>query len=129
MADPKAAIESAIYSTLTTALGSSPLVYNSTARVASLPYVVFQPSGGDDGMYHLKARTYVYRYDVLAVGIDRADLAGYASTVDATLKGTLSVSGWSVVEMARREPLDYVQTLEDGTWVFFVGGRYEIEVE
>ena len=129
MADPKAAIETAIYGALTTALGSSPLVYNTTARVASLPYVVFQASGGDDGMYHLKARTYVYRYDVLAVGTDRADLVGYASTIDGALTGALAVSGYSVVEMARREPLDYVQTLEDGTWIWFVGGRYEIEVE
>ena len=130
MADPKGAIETGIYNALSAALGASPLVYNSTARVASLPYVVFQAAGGDDAQYHLKERGWIYRYQVLAVGTDRADSVGYASTIDGALvRGGVTVSGWDVVRVERAEPLDYVQTLEDGTWIFFVGGTYEIEVD
>jgi hypothetical protein len=128
MADPKGAIENALYAGLTTAMAPT-VVYNTTAVVAALPYVVFQASGGDDAGYHLKAQGWIYRYDVLGVAESRAAAVALNATFSGTMKAGLTVSGYSTVSVTRTVPLDYRQTLPDRGWVHFVGGTYEIEVE
>jgi hypothetical protein len=128
MADPKGAIETALYAALVAGLGGT-AVYNTTALAASLPYVVMQASGGDDEGYHLKAQGWIYRYDVLGVAETRAAAVALNALFTGTLKTGLTVAGYSTVSVTRTAPLDYPQTLPDGGWVFFVGGTYEIEVE
>ena len=131
MAEPKLLLETALYSYLNTQL-SSYTVYNTVAAGSSFNYVVFQAVGGADDDFHHKARGRVYAYQVVGIHTDRSTALAMHVAIDAAMaaaKGSLSVSGQSVVRVTRIDPVDYTEVTPDGTYIHHVGGVYEIELE
>ena len=131
MAEPKLLLETALYSYLNTQL-SSYTVYNTVASGSSFNYVVFQAVGGSDNDFHHKARGRVYGYQVVGINTDRSTALAMHVAIDAAMaaaKGSLSVSGQSVVRATRIDPIDYTEVTPDGTHIHHVGGVYEIELE
>jgi hypothetical protein len=131
MAEPKKLLETALFGLLDAALSCA--VYNTRAAGSTFNYVVFQAAGGDDDWYLMKKRGHVYDYQVVAVHTDRSAALDLNATLDGAMAGamagTLSVSGYGVVSVARVDPVDYTQVLEDGQMLHYVGGVYRIELE
>ncbi len=127
MADPKAGLEAKIYTVLDAA--TSYAVYNTAAR--GTEYVVFQAAGGSDEWWHGKKRGYVYGYSIVGTSADR----NHALTMSDSITGAMGMgaalapTGFNLVAVTRTEPVDYTQTLDDGTYIHHVGGIFEIELE
>ena len=129
MADPRLLLETSLESVLDAAL--TPAVFN-TIATGAFDYVVFTVVGSDDTWYNMKKRGYVYEYEVVGINRDRATALGYANALDtamAAAEDSLSLVGYTVIEIRRVAVVDERDTLPDSGRIFRCGGRYEIELE
>ena len=126
MADPKKALETALYALLDGYAGITWPVFNTEGTGTAFEYIVFQAAGGDDD--HMKKRGYLYSYQVVGIHTNRATAEDMSAAIEAclaTAKSTLSVAGHAIIWAERREPVDYPQPLSDGRMVHHVGGTYD----
>lgn len=125
MADPKYALEAALYAALDAAL-SWP-VFNGYALVDGFDYVIVTPAGGIDD--HHRLRAYDYEYQIVAVSLDRAAALAQAAAIDAAIEASsLAVAGFDLPWKQRTTVVDYSQHLDDNRPLWLVGGIYLFHV-
>jgi hypothetical protein len=115
---------------LTALLASTTSVYrNQGPEGAARPFVVFsQYAGGPININPSDLREVVYFVRAYAA---TAAAAGSIDAAASTLlhNGTLSVSGYTCVNVAREMDFELVENPSDGEQSFMVGGTYRISLD
>lgn len=126
------ALETALYSLLDTAMGST-AVYNSVVPPGTArPYVVFFHAGG--------GRENVYKDSILENQVYMvkgvADALSTAAAIDAALdtalhrqEGSLSVSEHTTLWIARENEAHVVEAAANGDRIFHVGAYYRFRLD
>ena len=125
-----AALGSAIYSRLGTALGGSVYYGLGPQNATSYPCIIFQRQAAIDGYTFGTANNgdVSADYTVKAVGQSLWPTSLYAlyGSAHARLNNALgTVTGWSTLRCERRSTLEYRD--QDGYW--HVGGVYRIDID
>lgn len=117
------------YSGLTTLLGGT-LIYNKQApQNPGTAYVVFQWQGGGDENLQLNRSRNVL-YTVRAIADTQEKAAAVDTQIDGALHNqTLTVSGWSNINMVRTDDISFVESTDVETPLFHVGGIYQIQID
>lgn len=129
---PVTALETALYSTLsttsalTTELGGT-FIYNKQApQPAPNKYVIFQQQGGGDvNDTPIRHRNLVYT--IFGIGLTQEAAAAIDTQIDTALhNGSLSITGWSNLWLAREGDVNLSEVDSGGVTRYRVGGLYRV---
>lgn len=129
---PVVALETALYSTLSTAadliseLGGT-FIYNKQApQSPGDKYVIFQQQGGGDvNDTPIRHRNLVY--SIFGVAKTQEAAAAIDMEIDEALhNGSLSISGWSNLWLAREGDVNLSEADSGGVTRYRVGGLYRV---
>jgi hypothetical protein len=135
MATPVAALEEALYTTLsatsalTTELGGTAIYNKRAPQPAPDKYVIFQWQGGGD-LNESPTRMRNPIYTVRGVAPTQAGASAIDDEIDAALHNQeLTVTGWTNIWMAREDDVNFVEYDASGVAHYNVGGQYRIIID
>jgi len=132
---PIEALETGLYnklkadSSLTTLLGGT-LIYNRRApQNPGTAYVVFQwQGGGDENLQPSRSRNVLYTVKAVCDTAEKA--AAVDSAIDTALHNTtLTVSGWTNINVVRTDDVNFVESTGVETAYYHAGGIYQIQID
>jgi len=134
MANPVEAVETALYSKLSTTAGvitalGGTLIYNKRAPQGSTKYALFQwQGGGDENETPHRTRNLVYY--ITGVAATQATAAAIDTAIDAALhNGSISPTSYTNFWLARETDINFVLENSAGVAMYHVGGLYRIRID
>jgi len=132
---PITALETGLYtklsgtSALTTELGGT-LIYNKEApQTPGDKYVIFQQQGGGD-VNSTPQRSREVLYTIFGVARTQEDAAAIDGQIDTALhNGSLTVSGWTNIWLARETDINFSEVDSGGVTRYRVGAIYRAIID
>jgi len=129
------AIETGLYSALsgdtalTGELGSTAIYNRHAPQGTDRPYVIFfHAGGGHENINPSDLQNHLYMVKAVADGSKQAGTIDDL-VIDVLHQGTLTVSGYTNIYMARENEVQVTEVARDGKPIYHCGGYYRVRID